>query len=232
MRILGRFTTTHSPEKTALEIIRDAEYPLVATQWKGVPVLVKCRELTQVQIMAAGSFSLINLGEVREGPFRWAQWVAYAEQSYKLLRLALVSPSYGELFELVGKGSSVKEAEEKFRSIDALLVDMPRGPRRQEYEAERDGLRCLFDLILPDDFVAPLVAYAVGIGKSDIKKVTRDMLLTSAILAERGHDNPADHIDGTFTPFNRDDINARAWEVLNAWRDEHADGPRGGRHVR
>jgi hypothetical protein len=132
-----------------------------------------------------------------------------------------VAPTYEELFALIGKGPMVRNAEAAFKEIGALLLGLPRGPKRQELERERDMLRCTFDLLLPDDYVAPIIAYIVGAGKTDIDKVTREMLLTAAALAERGHDNPADHIDGLFTPFNRDDINRRAWEVLAEERDEH-----------
>ena len=227
--IFGRLVKPEIAARSALDVIEDAEYPLIVTQWKGIEVLVRVRELSQVQLLACGNFSLINLGELTSGPFQWSQWVEYAEQNYKILRATLVSPSYDEVMELVGKDAMVKDAEAKFREINGLLRDLPRGPKRQEYEKERDSLRCLYDLILPDDFIAPIVAYEVGIGRTDIKKITREMLLTAAILAERGHDNPADHIDGIFSAFNRDDINRRGWEVLGDERERIKRGNHGAR---
>lgn len=223
MKKLGIANVTQS-----IDSIRDAEFSLVATSWKGTPCLVQVRELSQVQIMACGSFSLIDLGELREGPFDWSKWVAYAEQNYRLVRAALVSPTYDDIFQMVGKGTMISDAKSSFAEIEKLLLDMPRGPRRQALEKELSQLRCLYDLILPDDFIAPIVAYSIGLAKSDIKKVTRDMLMTAAVLAERGHDNPADHVDGMFTSFNRDDINRRAWTVLS---EEREAGKRRARHV-
>jgi hypothetical protein len=211
--------TRTSKARTALEVIKDAEYPLVASLWKGTSVLVRVRELSEVQLLACGNFSLINLGEISSGPFSWHEWAEYAEQNYKILRACLVSPTYDEIFAIAGQGTMIKDSEARFREVDDLIESMPRGPARQALEKERDALRCTFDLILPDDFVAPIVAYVTGIGKTDIKKVTRDMLLSAAILAERGHDNPADHIDGAFTAFNRNDINRRAWFVLEDERE-------------
>jgi hypothetical protein len=217
--ILG-MAKRQEPKPSALEVIYDAEYSLVATQWKDVATIVQVRNLSEVQLLACGNFSLINLGELREGPFSWRQWVEYAEQNNKILKAALVSPSYEEVFALAGKGPSVKNAEARFREIDVLLLSMPRGPGRQALEKERDMLRCSYDLILPDDFIAPIVAYVVGIGRTDIKKITREMLLTATILAERGHNNPADHIDGIFSAFNRNDINRRGWQVLGEEREK------------
>ena len=197
----------------------DAEFPLIAAAWKGVPIIVKVRELSQVQLMACGNFSLIDLQAEKEGPFDWKRWSQYADQHVKLLKAGLVSPTYNQLYELVHQGDMVKNAEQAFKDIEFMLQDMPRGPKRQELEKERDSLRCLFDLMFPDDFTAPIVAYLVGIGKTDIKSVTKDMLLTAAVLAERGHDNPSDHIDGVFSAFNRDDINRVAWSLLEDERD-------------
>jgi hypothetical protein len=214
MGILGMARKRQEPIRSALDVIHDAEYPLIPACWKGTPVLVRVRELSQVQLMACGNFSMINLGELGEGPFVWKKWTAYAEQNYRILKACLVAPSYEEVFELVGKGAAVKEAEARFRELDDLIGQLPRGPMRQGFERERDTTRCMFDLMLPEDFIGPIVSYAVGVHKSDIKKITRDMLLDAAVLAERGHDNPSDHIEGVFTAFNRDDINRRAWAVL------------------
>ena len=216
---MGRIQEPEKP--SSIDVFSDAEYSLVATQWKGVPTLVLVRNLSEVQLLACGNFSLINLGELVEGPFSWRQWVEYAEQNYKILKAALVSPSYEEVYAMAGQGPSVKDAEARFREVDALILTLPRGPGRQALEKERDSLRCMYDLIFPDDFIAPIVCYVTGIGRTDIKKVTREMLHTAAILAERGHDNPADHIDGIFSAFNRNDINRRGWQVLEEEREKN-----------
>ena len=50
------------------------------------------------------------------------------------------------------------------------------------------------------------------------------MLLEAAILAERGHNNPADHIHGIFTDFMKDDINKRAWILLTEEREKNKNG--------
>jgi len=44
-------------------------------------------------------------------------------------------------------------------------------------------------------------------------------LIEAAILAERGHDNPANHLNGNFTDFMKDDINKRAWLLLEDERE-------------
>jgi hypothetical protein len=84
------------------------------------------------------------------------------------------------------------------------------------------------DYLLPEDFTAFIASYALGIDKGDIKKVSEKMLLEAAALAEKGHDNPADHLDGIWPEvqkgFYLDDINKRAWQILQEYRDKHKKG--------
>lgn len=202
---------------TPLDQIEQAEFPLIPANWKGTPVLVKVRELSQVQIYSCGQFSLIDL-EKTQSAFTWKRWVEFSKQKYEILKASMVSPSYKEVFDLVGRGPMIEQAEKDFREIAAIIESLPRGPKRQRLEEYRDSLLCRFRFVLPEDFIASIVGYALSEHKSDIKKVTREMLLTAAILAENGHDNPADHLDGMFTPFNRDDINLRAAEILREER--------------
>lgn len=210
----------------SLKQIEQAEFPLIPAFWKGTPVLVKVRELSQVQIYSCGQFSLIDL-EKSQSAFTWKRWIEFSKQKYEILKASLVSPSYKELFEVIGRGPMIEQAEKDFNEISAIIEGIPRGPKRQRLEEYRDSLLCRFRFILPDDFIASVVSYALSEHKSDIKKVTREMLLTAAILAENGHDNPSDHLDGMFTPFNKDDINLRAHEIMKEAR-KAKKGPKHG----
>ncbi len=201
----------HSPN---IDGILDAEFSVITAAWKGTPVLVTVRELSSVQLMACGNFSMIDLGELKASKFDWGRWVEYSEVNYRIMRASLVRPAYDDIVEAIGTGPMVDNARAEIERIQALIFDLPRGPKRQAYERELNSLRCMVDLIFPDDFISAVVAYATWTAKSDIKLITREMLLSLAVLAEHGHDNPADHIDGMFTKFNREDINRRAKSVL------------------
>ena len=54
---------------------------------------------------------------------------------------------------------------------------------------------------------------------TDIKRVTEDMLLKAAMLAERGNDNPSDHMNGIFTDLQKQDIDTYGWILLNKHRE-------------
>ncbi len=114
-----------------------------------------------------------------------------------------------------------KEIKKEIEEVKKELIKVKPGPKRSAMEEELDALRIKCQMILPDDFVSWIVCYALKIDKTDIKKVSEKMLLDSAILAKNGHDNPADHIDGNFTHFNKDDINRRAWNEYNKFMEKN-----------
>jgi hypothetical protein len=198
--------------------IEAAKYPIIMAPLFGAMIPVQIRELTAAQIRSCGNLTLIESFEDRArrhaGKFSRKEIVAFAERHREIMKQCLVTPTYDELF----KALTAKERgmfEQQLKDIDVLIKDCPRGPKRNQLEEERDGLRIWVDLILPDNFVNYVVAYALGIDKSDIKRVSEEMLLEAAYLAERGHDNPSDHLPGQFTDFMRDDINMRAWMLLD-----------------
>jgi hypothetical protein len=205
-----------------LEVI---QYPIIMAPFHGVMVPIKLRELTQAQIRACGNFSLIETFEdkvrVASAKVTMREVTAYAERHHEIAKRALVAPTYDEILQIFKSDKTVAAAKEQMLAIKEKLRTAPRGPLRSALEEELENMRIWCELLLPEDFLGFIVSYTLGVDKSDIKEVTQEMLLDAAILAERGSDNPADHIDGTFTPFMRDDINSRAWVILEEWKKEH-----------
>jgi len=204
------------PSRPVLDPIEAGEYSLVAATWKDEPCIVKVRELSDIQIQAVGSFSLIEA----EG-FHWSRnrkralsdLVQYSHYNAAIARAALVSPTFEQIYALVGRDGFHAEVKAQLAEINTALAQMPKGPARQELEAMRDALVISWDAILPADFVAAINLYALGIYRSDIKQVTEDMLYGAAILAERAHVAPHEYVRGRFTDFNIRDIDTRAWVV-------------------
>lgn len=208
------------PVQKQIEMIA---FPVIMAPLHGAMIPVQVRELTSAQIKACGSFSLIETIDDKlraQGRFSKREIVEYSETQRNIVKAALVVPTFDELMNGLQAKIKLTELEAQYAEISALLRECPRGPKRMQLQEELDGLRIWMDLILPSDFMAFIVSYALGVDKSDIKKVTEDMLLEAAYLAERGHDNPCDHLPGRFTEFMRDDINVRAWYVFDMKKEE------------
>jgi hypothetical protein len=209
--------------------IYDAAYPILVAPFHGTPVPVQIKELTQFQTMACGNFSLI---ETLEDKLRQKEKITpkdiieYSSRNHAIVKEALINPTYEQILKIIGSNIKVEEAKKKLKELKKQLEQVKPGPQRSILEEELDTCRIWCDFLLPTDFISFIVSYSLRIDKSDIKKVSENILLDAAILAERGHDNPADHIDGKFTPFMRDDINRRAWYLLAMKRKRNKSNAR------
>jgi|GEM_PF-5833307 len=206
-------------EATSLEQIVNADRQLLSAPWKGSPCMVMARELSDMEAAAIGNFSLIETDEYKwsqaQTKRKWSEVLAYSEMQVKICKASLVSPTYDEIFKAVGKASFNSEVKEQIQHINKLLDEMKEGPARQELEEVRDSLVVAWEIILPQDFMSYVVAFALKLQKTDIKKVTEDMLYSAAVLAARGHKAPHEYIHGVFSQFNIDDIDANAWHIYD-----------------
>jgi hypothetical protein len=225
MNLLEKLHLTPAPRvvfmPSPLDLIEMAKFPVIFAPFHGTMVPVVLRELSEVQIRACGDFSLI---ETVTGPKKaptFDEILEYSRLQYKITEAALVRPSYADIMRVVGADKKAGDAHERALAIERDLFAMSEGPEKKELMLEAQRLEMMSEYLLPSDFTAYVFSYAVGLAKSDIEKVSNDMLLEAALLAERGHDNPADHVSGNFTDFNRGDINRRAWSILQEERKHH-----------
>jgi hypothetical protein len=181
------------------------------------------RELTQAQILSCGDFSLVETFADKvarkQAKFSRKEIVAYAERTDAIARAALVHPTYEEIVAMFSHDSKITEAKKTLNELKIKLGETPMGRERAQLEEQVEGLRIWVDLILPEDFLSFVVGYALGLDKSDIKLVSEEMLINAAVLAERCHDAPADHIHGAFSDFMIDDLNTRALILLQEKRE-------------
>ena len=207
-------------EQTTLEVIESAETHLLTALWKGSPCVIKVRTLSDVQIQSLGNFSLIETEEYRwsRAPGKittWGERLSYLDMVVKICKAALVSPTYDEIFGIIGKASFNAEVKAQIERMNKMLAGMLEGPAKQELEEKRDSLIVAWDVILPADFRSAIVHDVLAVDRTDIKKVTEDMLYGAAILAARGHKAPHEYISGVFSAFNVRDIDCQAWIVYD-----------------
>ena len=201
------------------QTLMDAQYPIITIPFNGNLVPVKIRELTQAQIYSCGG-SDMSLIETFQDKIRMKRKPSlkeiclYADMLNSIAKLALVSPTYGDVVALCKLDDKTETAfRAELKEIDALLKEAPKGPIKTELANLMLAKRTQLDLVVPDDFLNSIITYALGISKSDIKLVTEDMLYNAAISAKLCNDSPCNHLDGAFSPFNKEDINRRALQI-------------------
>lgn len=199
-------------------------FPVVMVPFNGTMLPFIIKELDGMEIQNCGNFSLIEsfsnniVGSIQPSI---EEMVEFSEIQHNICRASMINPSYDEIIELYDKNKTIIESREKLKEIELQLIDLELNGKNREYRelyTQFSSLQILCNLVLPNDFTSYVTSYALQIEKTDIKKLTHDILLNAAILAENGHDNPYDHLDGKFVKHNETDINARAWNVLYEYR--------------
>jgi hypothetical protein len=208
---------------TDIESLKDDQYPLVYTTWNGNPALVKCRLLTSAQLQACGDFSLIQTERDKinaDKKLTPKELIEYASTMHNIVEAALVSPTYEQLMNMVQANDLWKKAKKELDELQELCKGIRINDyRRKKAEDEINKKRIWVDIILPEDFMAYIFCYVIDLSRSDIKKVTEEMLLNAAILAEKWSKAPSDYISGMFTEHNKMDIDRRALIELHNRRE-------------
>ncbi len=217
-------TSTSSPsERADFEL---ASFPIISAPFNGADVFVRLRELNAIQIRSCGDFSLIELFDGSTikavGKMTVRQMMEFAKYQNAIVRESLLEPTYAELMEWCEVDPTGHA--EQLESVLKTLKDTEAGKERDALIEQINAHRIWLNMILPQDFTGAIMAYALGMDKSDIKRLTWDVLYRAAILAKRGHDNPHDHVDGYFTPFNKIDIDTRAWMIFEQERERAKSG--------
>jgi hypothetical protein len=191
----------------------------------GIYVWVKIRELTLNQINNCGDISLIETfqDKIRQKSLKRKDLIKYAETQHKIVKEALISPTYEEILDRIGKDKSIDDKKKICEELKDKLKSMQPGIRRSALEEEIDSLRIWIDLILPEDFISYICSYALQINKSEIKSISEKTLLDAAIIGEKYGKRPSEIVckDGIFTSFNELDIDKRAMFLLYEFKEKH-----------
>jgi len=225
------FATDRKPlEETAEERLYremyDRSYPILMAPWHGHSIPIQVRELTMAQSLACGDYNLIQLfGEgIADGKMPTTEQMnAYAERHHEICKASMIIPTYDQALKIAGAHVDTQEIDSQLSEIRVAFDKLPKGPEKKMLRDEYNALELISKFLLPADFTAFVVNYALQVDKSDIKSVTEEMLINAAILASRGHDNPSDHLKGAFTDLMKREIDNRAWILF----DEEQKAQRG-----
>ncbi|MDH4127368.1 MAG: hypothetical protein OEV44_01345 [Spirochaetota bacterium] len=206
-------------------LIEDAKFPLVFAPLSGGFIPVKLRRLNSIQIKSCGDFSLIEtLYDTRRKDKEPSlnSLKQYKKLQHEVVKLSLVSPSYDEIVKILEADEIIVKAKTTLQELRKELESLPDGTRKKTFMDEICIWEMWAEFILPDDFLSYIFRIATSQDISDIKLITSEILLNAAILAEKGHDNPHNHIEGNFTDFNLTDIDMRAWLEYAKYKERNS----------
>lgn len=208
--------------RTPLNHIEESVYPLIMAPWNGDPLgMVQVKRLSQTEIESCGEVSLIEtfIDKRRAEAPTERQVHQYGLLQHRILKKALISPSYDQIMDLFDQKEMRKKFWDDIQELKRQAESLKTSPKKTKDLREVRDLERQYFGCFPGDFTGAVMATALSIDKSDIKNITEDMLLKAAILADKGHKRPSELIGGTFTDFNKADIDLRAWN-LKAEKDQ------------
>lgn len=207
--------------RTEAQRLIDETYPVLIAPWNQTQTAIQVRILGESAKLACGDFGLIQTFESKLMAKREPtveEMNAFAEYHHEICQKTMVNPTFDEMMKIAGAHIDMKDIDRQLKEIKDIWKDMDPGPDRVALKKEYDALELTSKFILPANFTAFVVHYALQVDKNDLDDMTEEVMLHCAILATRGGDNPHDHFHGRITPRVQVEFDNRAWILLDAER--------------
>jgi len=121
-------------------------------------------------------------------------------------KAVLNRPTFEEIEQAIyGKDRVLENNRKRLEKLRKKLKDV-NGYEKAELQREIDKVEMFTGYILPVDTMFALTNIALGVGISDIKKLTKEKLLASYGKARLYNQKPSDFIPGIFTDGDRENI--------------------------
>lgn len=178
--------------------------------------------LNAIQIESCGDISCLSFpDEETDNEQDLENLIKIKNAQEALVKKTLIQPSFDEIITMIMETNFlIAEKKREKEEIEKLIKTLPDRKQVKELEKKMVELEFYLGFLLPDDTMNFLTAWAMGIQITDIKKLSRKILLDAAIMAINGHDNPTDHLSGVFTDFQENDINKHAWVIYNKFVED------------
>ena len=210
-----------------LEKIKGGLFHWVAVPFAGTDAWCQLRCPNATQLEQCGDMTNIaikNSEETAAGKqpiFDYEDVIKIRNYQEEICKLVFNIPSFDNIFKLIYNCDFVisekkKELEKITKYYEENKNELPE-IEKKTIDAQIKTMELQIGFVLPDDTMAFVTRWAMGNDVSDIKKVTRESLLKAASLAKAHNKAPSDYLSGVFTDFNKSEIDAYAFAVL----DEH-----------
>ena len=206
-----------------IEHIRGALFHWVAVPFNGIDIWCELRCPNGVQLQSCGDYTNI-VGDGEPEKYTNEQILNLRNIQENISKLVLNRPAYDEIAKLVDRDDFVisdkrKKLDDLERRFDenknSMLED-----ERLTIETEIESLKMEIGYFLPFDTMTFLTNWANGNDVADIKKITKEKYLQAASLARASNKAPTDYLSGVFTDFNKSEIDAHAFTVLEEFLKE------------
>jgi hypothetical protein len=206
-----------------IHVIRGAMFHEICVPFNNSPVWCYVTCLNSIQIQSAGDISCLCFNDEKKSEkYDIIEVIKRKNVQENLVKLVLVKPTFDEIIGMIIDENFI--ISEKIKALEKIKNEIKtaqlNNSERKKLQRKIEKIEFHIGFLLPDDTMSFLTSWALGIEITDIKKLSRDILLDAAIMAANGKDNPSDHITGVFTDFQREDINKHAWYIYKEYIDD------------
>jgi hypothetical protein len=213
-----------------LEVIRGGMYHWVYAPVNNTHAWIQLRTSNATQLEACGSVTLIeNLHNAKTATHD--EMIDMRNGMEAICKITMNNPTFDEFVAMVTDTdivhSKMRLELERIKAIDCTGMS---ATEKDYIDTKVNELELHLAFLLPENTFDFVVKWALGADVSDIKKVSEDKLLESAILATNGHNDPHEHLDGCFSDRDKIDLDKAAWCVYNDYQQKKNIEKNTGRH--
>jgi hypothetical protein len=205
------------------EAIRGAMFLWIPVPVNGVRIWMELRTLNASQLDACGAVSLCKTQQERKEAPSYTEAIEIRNRQEKIIRETMNRPTFDEFLAVISDSDFVlAKKREELAEIKKIDISTLSEEEKRDIEARCNELELALAFLIPEDTFNFLTEWALCSDVSDIKRLSHEQYLKAALLAERGHDNPSDHLSGVFTDRDKIDIDNTAWGVFADFRREQS----------
>jgi len=204
-----------------LEVILGALYHEICVPFKKMPVWCLLKTLSYMELKSCGNISCLYLPKEKEEKKELSiiEIIETKNAQEAICKLAFVRPSYDQIISEITKTDfQISEKKEELKKINEK-IKLLKGSEKEKAKKKSLQIEYQIGFLLPNDAMAFVTAWALGVEVTDIKKVSRGILLDAALMAKHYGNNTSDHITGVFTDFQKEDINKHGIILYNEFME-------------
>jgi uncharacterized coiled-coil protein SlyX len=201
-----------------LSEIKGKMFEWLFVPFRGSDILVEVRYSRSTQLPEVDKLKAVIERQKNGKSLSRRDMIGVLELQYECCKVTLNRPTFEELTAAIYEKDKV--IEEKKREL-ALIAEQIRklqdGPERQELYRRQEDIEVFVNCVLPDDTMLAITNIALGIGLTDIRKLTTEKLLLAYQKAKLYGRDPADYVPGLFTDGDRENISNYATKLGTEW---------------
>jgi len=181
-------------------------YSWVFVPFRGMEILVEVRYLRSTQLPDVDKLSHLVDEQRKNIKLTHQQMIEVMNIQEECCRAVLNRPTFEELERAIYGKDRVLESKRAQLAEIRKKINTLGGQERHELQMECNKVELFTGYVLPDDTMLALTNIALGIDKTDIKKVTKEKILAAYSKARFYSGKPSDYIPGIFTDGDKKNI--------------------------